>query len=100
MKDRLAFLMPPALLVSVSIAASVALIPSERELALIHFKAKEIDAGAAPDLQEMAAADPGVTFVNLRFAEDKRLLARDGFHPGPPAHSAWAARVAEVIRRC
>jgi tetratricopeptide (TPR) repeat protein len=44
MRSHVADLLPPTVLVVVSMVSSVFLIPSDRELALIHYKAKEFDA--------------------------------------------------------
>ncbi len=44
---------------------------------------------------------PAASFVALDFTAslDASAMASDGFHPGPPAYAAWAARVAAAIAR-
>jgi lysophospholipase L1-like esterase len=37
-------------------------------------------------------------FVEPAFALEPRLLASDGFHPGPTAYGQWAAQLAERVR--
>lgn len=42
-----------------------------------------------------SAGDHG--FLSLRWASDPRLLAKDGFHPGPTLYPVWAQRLAHLI---
>ena len=58
------------------------------------------------EIAAAVAAEPDVRLVNLRFEADAGMMASDGFHPGAPIYSEWAARAAacilsgdEVIRR-
>ena len=48
-------------------------------------------------LARAAAGLPGVDYLGLRFTNDVRAMAADGFHPGPPVYAEWAARVAACI---
>ena len=48
-------------------------------------------------LARTVATEPDVRYVNLRFDTDPRLIAEDGFHPGPPAYLEWGRRVAATI---
>ncbi len=47
------------------------------------------------DVSKRSAA----SFVPLDFTAslDASAMAIDGFHPGPPAYAAWAARIAAAI---
>jgi len=58
------------------------------------------------EIAAAVAAERDVRLVNLRFEADAGMMASDGFHPGAPIYSEWAARAAacilsgdEVIRR-
>lgn len=58
-------------------------------------KAQDFD----QDLRRALDAADGVWFLSLRFTEDARLMAADGFHPGPEVYREWARR-ASVIATC
>ena len=49
-------------------------------------------------LQRDVEADPDATFVSLRFSEDRRLMASDGFHPGPAIYATWASLVGDAVK--
>ena len=58
------------------------------------------------EIAAAVAAERDVRLVNLRFEANAGMMASDGFHPGAPIYSEWAARAAacilsgdEVIRR-
>jgi lysophospholipase L1-like esterase len=36
-------------------------------------------------------------FLSLRWATDRKFLAKDGFHPGPQLYPMWAQRLAHLI---
>jgi lysophospholipase L1-like esterase len=36
-------------------------------------------------------------YCGLRWTDDARMLAADGFHPGPALYPAWAQRLADLI---
>jgi lysophospholipase L1-like esterase len=48
-------------------------------------------------LRRWAVRRPGTVFVPLPAMTDPSLMASDGFHPGPPAYSAWADALAAGI---
>ena len=48
-------------------------------------------------LQDDISDEPGVAFLSLRFTEDQRLMASDGFHPGPEVYREWALRAARMV---
>jgi lysophospholipase L1-like esterase len=48
------------------------------------------------ELQLWAAAER-FGFLSLRWAADKRMLAKDGFHPGPSLYPVWAQRLAHLV---
>lgn len=56
-------------------------------------RARELDR----DLQEAIGSQTRLRYVRLNFTDDPRLMASDGFHPGPPAYSIWAQRVADEV---
>lgn len=49
-------------------------------------------------LRTRCAADPRCELVDPDFELDAAHVAADGFHPGPAAYAAWAARLAAAIR--
>ncbi len=49
-------------------------------------------------LQQAVQDESDVSYLNLRFSEEKALMATDGFHPGPQIYADWAARAAALIR--
>lgn len=49
-------------------------------------------------LQHDLDDDPATSLVDLRFSLDARLMASDGFHPGPEIYAEWARRAAALIR--
>lgn len=58
-------------------------------------RARRFDGALRADV----AARRDASFVALDFTAslDASAMATDGFHPGPPAYAAWAARVAAAI---
>ena len=49
-------------------------------------------------LERWAATQPDCTHVPLSFNGNARLLASDGFHPGPMLYAEWAMALAPRIR--
>ena len=49
------------------------------------------------DALSLWASAGGHGFLSLRWASDPRLLAQDGFHPGPSLYPVWAQRLAHLI---
>ena len=49
------------------------------------------------DLRASVVDDDIARFVDIRFTEDRALMSRDGFHPGPVVYAEWAQRVAAAI---
>jgi len=56
-------------------------------------EARRFDAGLAA----LCAGMNGVRHMPFDLDFDPAQMARDGFHPGPPAYAAWSAALAEVI---
>ncbi len=48
-------------------------------------------------LKKEVANESDVAFLSLRFTENQKLMAPDGFHPGPEVYREWAMRAAKVI---
>lgn len=48
------------------------------------------------DLQQDVSRDPSATFLSLDMPRDHRLMASDGFHPGPKAYEVWGKNAAET----
>ncbi len=51
------------------------------------------------DLRNALTDAPDTGFLALDFGDDTRLMAADGFHPGPLAYAEWARRVCALIER-
>ena len=49
-------------------------------------------------LQRIAEQEPDCDFLDLRFIRDIKLMANDGFHPGPGVYRIWADNAAKLIR--
>lgn len=49
-------------------------------------------------LREDVASDPKVTHLALDAPFEQRMMAVDGFHPGPPAYRLWGEKAAGRIR--
>lgn len=49
------------------------------------------------DALSLWASAGGHGFLSLRWASDPRLLAQDGFHPGPSLYPVWAQRLAHLV---
>lgn len=49
-------------------------------------------------LQETIAA-MGYDYLPLDMAPDPHLIAKDGFHPGPPVYELWAKELADRIKQ-
>ena len=49
------------------------------------------------DLENAVSAEDHVSFLSLRFTEDTRLMAADGFHPGPGVYSEWGRRAGVAV---
>jgi lysophospholipase L1-like esterase len=58
-------------------------------------RSQELDRDLEREVNDVA----GISYVPLDFAHGPQFMASDGFHPGPPAYTLWAKRVAEVILR-
>lgn len=56
-------------------------------------RARQFDRVLARDVGDEADA----AFLGLDFATDPRLMAADGYHPGPEIYRAWAHRAAALI---
>ena len=56
-------------------------------------RAMQLDAALRADIH----AQPDCVFLPLAIAGGPEMMARDGFHPGPPVYAAWAKRVADQI---
>lgn len=50
------------------------------------------------ELQELLSDNPRRQLVEVAFSDDARLMASDGFHPGPGAYAEWGKIVAGVVR--
>ena len=48
-------------------------------------------------LQGLLAARPNCRYVTTDLQLDRKLMAQDGFHPGPEVYSAWADVLAGMI---
>jgi lysophospholipase L1-like esterase len=49
-------------------------------------------------LQKDLRGEADVSFLSLRFTDDVRGMAADGFHPGPTVYREWAKRVATLVQ--
>ncbi|MFM8392480.1 MAG: SGNH/GDSL hydrolase family protein, partial [Acidobacteriota bacterium] len=49
-------------------------------------------------LRQKLEDEPATSLIDLRFSLDARLMASDGFHPGPEIYDEWARHAAELIR--
>lgn len=50
-------------------------------------------------LQQDVAKEVGCHYLSLRFSQDTRLMASDGFHPGPAIYQVWASQAAERLHQ-
>lgn len=48
-------------------------------------------------LRTLAQQEAGCRWVSLDLPPDARLMAHDGFHPGPAVYAAWARRLADAL---
>ena len=49
-------------------------------------------------LQKQISNESDVSFLSLRFTEDRSLMASDGFHPGPMIYREWAIKAAALLK--
>ncbi len=49
------------------------------------------------DLRGDVELEPGCSYLGLDFTCDVRLIAADGYHPGPGMYSLWGQKVSELI---
>ncbi len=50
------------------------------------------------ELEADVSGEPGAAYLSLRFSDEVRQMASDGFHPGPAIYAEWAARAAALAR--
>ena len=48
-------------------------------------------------LRQDLQSEPHCEFLEMAFDRAPEMMASDGFHPGPPAYTAWGQKVAEVM---
>jgi lysophospholipase L1-like esterase len=51
------------------------------------------------DLKQQVKHLAGCHYLNLRFSEDRSMMASDGFHPGPRVYREWGKLAAERIKQ-